>query len=127
MFVAAVQKKREKLDTRAWIFFSSLSNACYAGYVYLVLIYFVYICFFFFALLSLHYLIIHLSLFLKKMSSTGQNDHSLPGACLKNIDLALCLFVYLFIYFLYKKELAIDILRAKSLGLLLAPVHTEIA
>lgn len=48
MFVAAVQKKREKLDTRAWIFFSSLSNACYAGYVYLVLIYFVYICFFFF-------------------------------------------------------------------------------
>lgn len=61
------------------------------------------------------------------MSSTGQNDHSLPGACLKNIDLALCLFVYLFIYFLYKKELAIDILRAKSLGLLLAPVHTEIA
>ena len=50
------------------------------------------------------------------------------GACFKTSDQALCLFIYfIYLHFLYRKEPAIDILRAKSLGLSLGPVHTEIA
>ena len=46
------------------------------------------------------------------------------GACFKTSDQALCLFIYfIYFHFLYRKEPAIDILRAKSLGLLLGPVH----
>ena len=58
------------------------------------------------------------------------NNVSVPsrGACFKTSDQASCLFIdFIYFHFLYRKEPAIDILRAKSLGLLLGPVHTEIA
>ena len=54
-------------------------------------------------------------------------DVASRGACFKTSDQALCLFIYfIYFHFLYRKEPAIDIVRAKSLGLLLGPVHTEI-
>ena len=57
--------------------FLSLYNACYAGYIYffstyLFRLYLNLVCSVF---LYLYLLIIPLSLFLKKMSSKGQNEH----------------------------------------------------
>ena len=57
--------------------FLSLSNACYAGYIYLFITYLFRLYLVCSAFLYLYLLIIPLSLFLKKnlMSSKGQNDH----------------------------------------------------
>ena len=112
--------------------FLSLSNACYAGYIYLF--YYLFISsifglFYFFVSLSPNHpsIIIPLK---KCLVKDRMNNVSVPsrGACFKTSDQASCLFIYfIYFHFLYRKEPAIDILRAKSLGLLLGPVHTEIA
>ena len=127
--------KKSRGETRARVpgsNFLSLSNACNAGYIYLF-IYYLFISsifglFCFFVSLSPNHSSIIIPL--KKCLVKDRMNISVAsrGACFKTSDQALCLFIYfIYFHFLYRKELTIDILRAKSLVLLLGPVHTEIA
>ena len=110
--------------------FLSLSNACRRLhlFIYYLFISSIFGLFCFFVSLSPNHSSIIIPL--KKCLVKDRMNISVAsrGACFKTSDQALCLFIYfIYFYFLYRKEPAIDILRAKSLGFLLGPVHTEIA
>ena len=104
IYQSAWQVFKRKGETRASApgsTFLSLSNACYAGYIYLFITYLFRLYLVCSAFLYLYLLIIPLSLFLKKKCLVKDRmtiGVASPGACFKTTHQALCLFIYLFIH-----------------------------